>query len=177
MAIRVALIGTGNCGSLALRQLIEDPRFDLTTVWVSSAAKVGKDAGELARLDVTTGVTATDDFDAVIAADPDCAVYCAMGDVRPREALADVRRLLEAGINVVGSSPGSCPTRGVSSVTTPSRRSKPRPGKVIRACSSPVSTPVSSPTCCRWRWRAPARASPRSAPWRSPTTRPTTGPP
>ena len=106
MAIRVALIGTGNCGSLALRQLIEDPRFDLTTVWVSSAAKVGKDAGELARLDVTTGVTATDDFDAVIAADPDCAVYCAMGDVRPREALADVRRLLEAGINVVGSSPG-----------------------------------------------------------------------
>lgn len=29
MAIRVALIGTGNCGSLALRQLIEDDRFDL----------------------------------------------------------------------------------------------------------------------------------------------------
>jgi hypothetical protein len=29
-----------------------------------------------------------------------------MGDVRPREALADVRSLLEAGINVVGSSPG-----------------------------------------------------------------------
>ena len=34
MAIRVALIGTGNCGSLALRQLIEDDRFDLTNVWV-----------------------------------------------------------------------------------------------------------------------------------------------
>ena len=34
MAIRVALIGTGNCGSLALRQLIEDTRFDLTGVWV-----------------------------------------------------------------------------------------------------------------------------------------------
>ena len=30
MAIRVALIGTGNCGSLALRQLIEDDRFELT---------------------------------------------------------------------------------------------------------------------------------------------------
>lgn len=27
MAIRVALIGTGNCGALALRQLIEDDRF------------------------------------------------------------------------------------------------------------------------------------------------------
>ena len=106
MAIRVALIGTGNCGSLALRQLIEDDRFDLTNVWVSTEAKVGKDAGELARLDTVTGVTATGDLDAIIASKPDCAVYCAMGDVRPREALADVRGLLEAGINVVGSSPG-----------------------------------------------------------------------
>lgn len=106
MAIRVALLGTGNCGSLALRQLIEDARFDLAGVWVSSEAKVGKDAGELAHLDVSTGVTATKDLDAIIAAKPDCAVYCAMGDVRPREALADVRALLEAGIDVVGSSPG-----------------------------------------------------------------------
>ncbi len=106
MAIRVALIGTGNCGSLALRQLIEDARFELTGVWVSSEGKVGKDAGELARLGVTTGVTAVNDLDAIIAAKPDCAVYCAMGDIRPREALADVRGLLAAGINVVGSSPG-----------------------------------------------------------------------
>ncbi|MGQ9408324.1 NAD(P)H-dependent amine dehydrogenase family protein [Mycolicibacterium gilvum] len=106
MAIRVALIGTGNCGSLALRQLIEDARFDLVGVWVSTPAKVGKDAGELARLDVTTGIAATDDLDALVATCPDCVVYCAMGDVRPREALADVRKLLEAGINVVGSSPG-----------------------------------------------------------------------
>jgi hypothetical protein len=107
MAIRVALIGTGNCGSLALRQLIEDERFDLAGVWVSSEAKVGRDAGELAGLDVTTGVTAVDDLGAIVAAKPDCAVYCAMGDVRTREALADVRALLEAGINVVGSSPVS----------------------------------------------------------------------
>lgn len=107
MAIRVALIGTGNCGSLALRQLIEDERFELAGVWVSSEAKVGRDAGELAGLDVTTGVTAVDDLGAIVAAKPDCAVYCAMGDVRTREALADVRALLEAGINVVGSSPVS----------------------------------------------------------------------
>ena len=106
MAIRVALIGTGNCGGLALRQLIEDDRFDLAGVWVSSQAKVGKDAGELARLDVTTGVTAVGDMEALIATAPECVVYCAMGDIRMREAMADVRRLLEAGINVVGSSPG-----------------------------------------------------------------------
>jgi hypothetical protein len=106
MAIRVALIGTGNCGSLALRQLITDSRFDLTGVWVSSDAKVGKDAAELAGLEVSTGVTATNDLDAIVAAAPECAVYCAMGDVRLAEAMANVRQLLAAGINVVGSAPG-----------------------------------------------------------------------
>src|SRR3954453_21844175 len=106
MAIRVALIGTGNCGSLALKQLVNDARFDLTGVWVSSDAKVGRDAGELAGLGVATGVAATNDLDAVIAAKPECIVYCAMGDTRLPEAIADVRRILAAGIDVVGSGLG-----------------------------------------------------------------------
>ncbi|BBY30203.1 diacylglycerol kinase [Mycolicibacterium sediminis] len=106
MAIRVALVGTGNCGSLALRQLVEDQRFDLTGVWVSSDAKVGRDAGDLAGLDVHTGIAATGDLDAVIASAPDCVVYCAMGDTRLPDAMADIRRLLSAGIDVVGSAPG-----------------------------------------------------------------------
>ena len=106
MAIRTALIGTGNCGSLALKQLVSDARFDLTGVWVSSDAKVGKDAGELAGLDVTTGVAASDDLDAMIAAKPECIVYCAMGDTRLPDAMADVRKILAAGVNVVGSGLG-----------------------------------------------------------------------
>ena len=106
MTIRVALIGTGNCGSLALKQLVNDPRFDLTGVWVSSDAKVGKDAGELAGLDVTTGIAATNDLDAIIAAKPDCIVYCAMGDTRLPDAMVDVRKILAAGIDVVGSGLG-----------------------------------------------------------------------
>ena len=106
MAIRVALVGTGNCGSLALKQLIRDDRFDLVAVWVSSAAKLDIDAGELAGLDVATGILATGDLDAVVAAAPDCVVYCAMGDVRLLEAMADVRLFLAAGIDVVGSAPG-----------------------------------------------------------------------
>ncbi|WP_029113924.1 diacylglycerol kinase [Mycobacterium sp. URHB0044] len=106
MAIRVALIGTGNCGSIALRQLINDARFELTGVWVSSDAKVGKDAGELAGLDGLTGVAATNDLDAILAVKPDCVVYCAMGDTRLPEAMADIRRILAAGVNVVGSAPG-----------------------------------------------------------------------
>ena len=106
MAIRVAHIGTGNVGRIALDHLISDPRFDLTAVWVSSDAKVGKDAGELAGLDASTGIAATNDLDALLATEPDCAVYCAMGDNRIPEAVADCRRILAAGVNVVGTSPG-----------------------------------------------------------------------
>ena len=142
MAIRVALIGTGNCGSLALKQLVSDARFDLTGVWVSSDAKVGKDAGELAGLDVTTGVAATDDLDAIIAAKPDCIVYCAMGDTRLPEAMADVRKILAAGINVVGSGArsASVPVAGDSRQVHPNV-SKMLREKVIRPSSSPGVDP------------------------------------
>jgi 2,4-diaminopentanoate dehydrogenase len=103
MTIRVAAIGTGNVGKHALTQLINDPRFELTGVWVSSDAKAGKDAGELAGLDVSTGITATTDLDAVLATKPECAVYTAMADNRLVEALEDYRRILAAGVNVVAS--------------------------------------------------------------------------
>jgi 2,4-diaminopentanoate dehydrogenase len=105
MAIRVAHIGTGNVGRLALTELIANPGFELTAVCVSSGAKVGKDAGELAGLGVRTGVIATDDLDAVLATGPGCAVYCAMGDNRMPQALEDCRRILASGTNVVGSAP------------------------------------------------------------------------
>jgi 2,4-diaminopentanoate dehydrogenase len=104
MAIRVAQIGTGNVGKHALTQLINDPRFELTAVWVSSEAKAGKDAAELAGLDDSTGITATNDLDAVLATDPECVVYTAMADNRLPEALEDYRRILSAGVNAVGSS-------------------------------------------------------------------------
>src|SRR5690349_15591700 len=107
MTIRVAQVATGNAGMLTLRQLIDDDRFELVAVSTSSPDKVGKDAGELAGLDVGTGIAAVGDLDALIAAGPDAVVYCAMGDTRPVEATNDVRRLLEAGIDVVGSAPGT----------------------------------------------------------------------
>ncbi|MDF2825418.1 MAG: hypothetical protein K0R68_2826 [Mycobacterium sp.] len=106
MTIRVALVGTGNCGRIALTQLIEDPRFELTAVGVSTQEKVGVDAGVLAGLEVTTGITATTGLDDVLATSPDCLVYCAMGDTRPVEAMRDVCTALAAGVNVVGSAPG-----------------------------------------------------------------------
>jgi 4-hydroxy-tetrahydrodipicolinate reductase len=104
MAITVAAVGTGNVGRHALRQLVVNPDYELTGVWVSSDSKAGKDAGELAGLDHSTGITATTDLDAIIASKPDCVVYTALADNRLPDALEDYRRLLAAGINVVGSS-------------------------------------------------------------------------
>jgi hypothetical protein len=98
-------VATGNVGRIALSQLIEDPRFDLIGLVVSNPGKAGKDAGELAGLDVVTGVVATDDLDAALAARPECTVYCALGDTRLFEALDDVQKILAAGSNVVASSP------------------------------------------------------------------------
>ncbi|BCO34578.1 diacylglycerol kinase [Mycobacterium heckeshornense] len=105
MAIRVAQIGTGNVGAHALKALITNPQFQLTAVWVSSDTKAGKDAAELAGLADSTGVLASTDLDAVLATGPQCAVYTAMADNRLPEALDDYRRILAAGVNVVGSGP------------------------------------------------------------------------
>ena len=104
MAIKVAAIGTGNVGRHALAQLITDPRFELTAVWVSSESKAGKDAAELAGLQKSTGIHATTDLDEVLATGPQCAVYTALADNRLPDALEDYRRILAAGVNVVGSS-------------------------------------------------------------------------
>jgi hypothetical protein len=106
MALRIAHIGTGNVGRLALGAVLTNPEFELTGLCVSSDAKVGMDAGELAGLGISTGVTATKDLGAVLATGPDCAVYCAMGDTRLAEAMGDIRRILAAGVNIVGSAPG-----------------------------------------------------------------------
>jgi hypothetical protein len=51
----------------ALTELINNPEVELTGVWVSSEAKVGKDAAELAGLDTPTSIKA---IPAVVAAEP-----------------------------------------------------------------------------------------------------------
>lgn len=103
MSLRVILIGTGGVGGHALRALLENPEYELAGVWVSSDAKAGKDAGELAGLETVTGIIATTDLDALLATKPDCAVYAAIADTRMLEALDDYRRILAAGVNVVGT--------------------------------------------------------------------------
>lgn len=104
MSIRVVQWSTGNVGKAALRGIVARPDLELVGVWVSSPAKVGRDAGELAGI-APTGVLATDDADALLALRPDVVCYTAMADDRLPEAIEDLCRILRAGIDVVASSP------------------------------------------------------------------------
>jgi len=102
MAHRVVVWGTGNVGRSALRTVVSNPALELVGVVVSNPAKVGRDAGELCGLP-PLGIVATNDVDAMLAARPEAVAYCASGDFRPDDALADVERCLRAGANVVST--------------------------------------------------------------------------
>lgn len=102
---RVVLWGTGNVGRHALAGVDARSDLELAGVWVSSEAKAGKDAGELAGLGRHLGVRATTEKAEVVRLAPDCVVHTAMADHRLTEALDDLAMLLAAGINVVSSGP------------------------------------------------------------------------
>ena len=73
--IATVVWGTGNVGRAAIRAVQAHPVLELAAVLVHDPAKVGRDAGELAGLDVELGVKATDDVDAVLAAKPRAVPY------------------------------------------------------------------------------------------------------
>ncbi|MGZ8765893.1 MAG: NAD(P)H-dependent amine dehydrogenase family protein [Acidimicrobiia bacterium] len=103
MTYRVIQWSTGNVGIHALRLIAEHPDLELAGLWVHSPEKAGRDAGELAGI-APLGVAATNDVDALLALDADCASYTATADLRPAEAIDDMARILRSGKNVVSSS-------------------------------------------------------------------------
>ena len=100
-ALRTVVWGTGNVGRAAIRAVDAHPGLELTEVIVHDPAKVGRDAGQLAELGHDLDVAASDDIAAVLATAPDALVYAASGDVRPDDAVEDIRRALGAGAVVV----------------------------------------------------------------------------
>lgn len=95
--LRVIQWNTGKVGKLAMRGVLDDPRLELVGVFAHSPDKVGKDAGDLCGRPAT-GVTATDDIDALIALGADSVLYT------PFEGNVDhAVRLLEAGMDVVST--------------------------------------------------------------------------
>jgi 4-hydroxy-tetrahydrodipicolinate reductase len=105
VSYRVIGWSTGNVGRHAIAGIHAHPDLDLTGVWVSSPAKDGRDAGELAGLGKELGVRASSDAESLLALRPDCIVHSAMADDRLMEALEDLQRFLRAGVNVVSSGP------------------------------------------------------------------------
>ncbi|WP_328354932.1 hypothetical protein OG976_24565 [Mycobacterium sp. NBC_00419] len=98
--IRVAHVGTGLTGREALRGIIANDRLDLTSLWVSSEEKVGRDAGELVGLD-PVGVTAVGSLEELLATAPDVLSYCANGLGREGEVVEEIAQVLSAGVNVI----------------------------------------------------------------------------
>ena len=93
--LRVVQWATGNIGTKSLRAVIEHPELELVGLWVHSADKVGRDAGELCGTE-PTGVLATDSIDEVIALGADCVLYMPQGC-----DLDAVCRILASGANIV----------------------------------------------------------------------------
>ncbi|GEE03860.1 dihydrodipicolinate reductase [Gordonia spumicola] len=101
--IPVAVWGTGNVGRAAIRAVLAHPDLVLTAVIVSAEAKDGRDAGDLADLAEPTGVRATRDVEAALTTlnGSGAVVYAASGEIRPDDALVDIRRALAGGAVVV----------------------------------------------------------------------------
>ena len=104
MTYRVVQWGTGNVGIHSLRHLIRHPRFKLVGLHAHGESKRGRDAADIAGFTgEKTGVIATNDVDALLALKPDVVVYNANGELRPDDAVADLSRILSAGVNVAST--------------------------------------------------------------------------
>lgn len=95
MAYRVVQWATGGVGMESLRGILRHPHLELSGVLVYSAAKDGRDAGELCGL-APVGVAATRNREAIFAMEADCVCYTPL-----TPDLDEVCRLLESGKNVV----------------------------------------------------------------------------
>lgn len=95
--IRVAQWNTGKVGKLAMQGVLDNPNYELVGVYAHSPEKVGVDAGELCGRP-HAGVSATNDIETILAAQPDVVVYTPFtGDVD------DLVKLLENGVNVLST--------------------------------------------------------------------------
>lgn len=93
--LRVIQWATGDIGTWSLREVIRHPDLELVGVWVHSADKEGRDAGELCGLD-PVGVRATRDRDELLGLGADAVLY--MGR---QVDLDELCAILAAGVNVV----------------------------------------------------------------------------
>ena len=93
---------TGSMGRTLLRRIIDHPDLDLRGVYVYDPAKVGIDAGIIARRS-TTGIAATNDIDVILRTDAQVVIHTPRITLPYAALVPDVVRLLESGKNVVST--------------------------------------------------------------------------
>ncbi len=96
--IRVIQWTTGNIGRRSLHAIIGRPDMELVGVYAHGSDKVGLDAAELAGWPEPTGITATNDIDALLATKPDACCYNPLWP-----SIDELEMLLAAGVNVCTS--------------------------------------------------------------------------
>ncbi|OBJ77772.1 dihydrodipicolinate reductase [Mycobacterium gordonae] len=95
MSLRVVQWATGSVGVAAIKGVLEHPELELAGCWVHSAAKNGKDVGEIIG-GPALGVIATNDIDDILRLDADAVIYAPL-----LPSLDEVAALLRSGKNVV----------------------------------------------------------------------------
>ncbi|OBH52840.1 hypothetical protein [Mycobacterium sp. E2479] len=85
---RVAHVGTGYTGSIALRKILRSPHFDLVAHLVHSRDKVGRDSGDLVGQSAV-GVEAVGSVEDFLAVDADCVTYFATVSGRDSNEVVD----------------------------------------------------------------------------------------
>ncbi|MGH7290135.1 MAG: NAD(P)H-dependent amine dehydrogenase family protein [Myxococcota bacterium] len=100
--LRVIQWATGSVGRHAVDAVHRHPDLELVGALVYSAAKAGRDVGDVCGIG-DVGVIATDDRDQITALDADCVLYMPQGEMNPTGALDDICMLLASGKNVIST--------------------------------------------------------------------------
>src|ERR1700753_3326375 len=96
--LRVIQWTTGNIGRRSLHAIIGRPDLELVGVYAHGEDKVGVDAADLSGWPEPTGVTATNDIDALVALRPDACCYNPLWP-----SVDELVRWVESGVNVCAS--------------------------------------------------------------------------
>lgn len=98
-AKRIVVWGTGFVGRMVIPEVLRHPGFTLVGVGVNDPAKVGRDVGDIVGVE-PTGVTATNDVEALVALRPDALVHYGPTAAHAADNIAVMGAFLRAGIDV-----------------------------------------------------------------------------
>lgn len=97
---KVVQWATGSVGRTTLRRIIDHPDLELVGLYTYGSAKVGVDAGTIAKRG-PTGVKATNNIEDILALDADIVIHTSRITAPYSEQNTDVERLLASGKNVI----------------------------------------------------------------------------